>query len=252
LASQISISAQQVPYFPVPAFLSAEEGVQPSTLACAGDRFQYCVKAKGEETHLSGNEFDITRALRVAVTSSILGASLVSGVLGHTTVRVHLDEVESSVEATRKLGDVDFEGELLPEDVEHLILGVVLHKVDSRADVGAGHELEGEGTTAGGDTVGTRVVGALESAVGRTGDVVGTERAIPSLSSVAVGEATGIVDPTPVGVEGDGRGFAGAAACGTLLPGKGGVVLSSAGADLLPERGRREEGKEDKRGGDHG
>ena len=58
------------------------------------------------------------------------------------------------------------------------------------------------------------------------------------------------MDPTPVGVESDGGGLGGAAACSTLLPGKRGVVLGSAGADLLPEHGRNE-GKEDKRGRYH-
>jgi len=106
--------------------------------------FQYCVKSRRQTTHLASNELDVARTLSVAVPSSVLGTSLVAGVLGHTTVGVHLDEVEGAIETARKLGDVDVEGELLAKGIEHLILRVVLHEVDSRADVGAGHELEGE------------------------------------------------------------------------------------------------------------
>lgn len=106
---------------------------------------------------LAVNELDVPRALRVTVTSTVLSASLVGGVLGHAAALVHLDEVEGSIETPRELGDVDVEGKLLVQNVGHLVLGVTLHEVDTGADVGVlapGDELEGEGIAAGRDVVG--------------------------------------------------------------------------------------------------
>ena len=106
---------------------------------------------------LSVDELDVVGTLTVAVTSSELGTSLVVA-LADATVSGHLDEVESTVETARKLGDVDVEGKLLSDEVEHLVLGVALHEVGTRTNVGGvgtlGDELNAQGVAAGGDTVG--------------------------------------------------------------------------------------------------
>ena len=119
-------------------------------------------------THLAVDELDVLRALGVAVTSSVLGASLVVGEAGLATVGVHLDEVESAVETARKLGHVNVECKLLVLQVEHVVGRFILKKVDTRADVGVrarGDELEREGAATCGDTVGSLVVRAIDSTV---------------------------------------------------------------------------------------
>jgi hypothetical protein len=105
---------------------------------------------------LSVDELDIVRTLGVAVSGSVLGTGLVV-TLVDTTVGGHLDEVESTVQTARQLGGIDVEGELLADEVEHLVLGVALHEVGTRTDVAAGgtlgNELEGQSIAASGDTV---------------------------------------------------------------------------------------------------
>ena len=59
------------------------------------------MKEQKEASHLAVDELEITRALRVAVTRAILGSCLVTRVLTHATISVHLDEVEGTVDATR-------------------------------------------------------------------------------------------------------------------------------------------------------
>ena len=112
-----------------------------------------------EGAYLAVDKLDVVRALSVAVTSSVLGSSLVVGEAGLATVGVHLDEVESAVQAAGELRHVDVESELLVLEVEHLVLGVGrVQEVHTRADVGrvraVGHELERKRVAARGDTVG--------------------------------------------------------------------------------------------------
>lgn len=106
---------------------------------------------------LTVDELDVVGALRIAVTSSVLGTGLVVALV-QATVGSHLDEVESTVQTARKLGDIDVESELLTNKVEHLVLGVGLHEIGTRTNVAGvlslGDELEGQSVTAGGDTVG--------------------------------------------------------------------------------------------------
>lgn len=68
---------------------------------------------------------------------------------------IHGAEVEGTVKTTGKLGGIDSEGELLVEQVEGSVtIGATgLHKVDSRADVLAGDELEVQRVSSGSDTV---------------------------------------------------------------------------------------------------
>lgn len=52
-------------------------------------------------------------ALGVTVSSSVCGTSLVASVCGHSAVKVHLGEVESTVESAGEVGHVNIEGELV-------------------------------------------------------------------------------------------------------------------------------------------
>jgi hypothetical protein len=104
------------------------------------------------------DELDVVGTLRITVTSSVLGTGLVVA-LSNTTIGGHLDEVESAVETTGQLRDIDVEGELLTDEVEHLVLCVALHKVCTRTNVGGvralGDEFDAQRIAAGSDTVGT-------------------------------------------------------------------------------------------------
>lgn len=151
------------------------------------------------------DEFEITGALGVAIPSAIFGTSLVGGVLGHTSVLVHRHEVESTVQAARKVRDIDIKCELLVEQVEHLVVGVILHQIQTRADVGSeltlGDEVELHLVAAGYNSVSGRIVGALESTVGSACLVVRAESRVPGVPGVAVLGATLVVQPAPVGVD---------------------------------------------------
>jgi hypothetical protein len=76
-------------------------------------------------------------ALRVAVTSSVLGSGRVSWETTRTTIGIHLRKVECTVKTTGKLRDINGKGELLVDEVESLILGCASgsHEVDTGADV---------------------------------------------------------------------------------------------------------------------
>jgi hypothetical protein len=209
-----------------------------------------------KETHLSVDELDVTRALRVAVSRTVFGTGLVGREPGHATVGIHFGEVQSTVQTTGELGDINVEGELLVERLEHLVLGFAGQKVETGADVlllGLGDELEGQGVSAGGDTVSSGVVGTIEGTVGSTSGVVGAEGVVPGVSGVAVSAAVDGMDVTPVSINDDAALLSRAGATGAALgPGEGGVGLSREGADLLTV-GDGEEGETDEGGlGEHG
>ena len=90
------------------------------------------------------------------LTCAELSTSLVVALVD-ATVGGHLDKVEGTVQTARKLGDVDVKGELLVDEVEHLVLGVRLHEIGTRTNVAGeralGDELEGESVVAGSDTI---------------------------------------------------------------------------------------------------
>lgn len=52
----------------------------------------------GCSTYLAVDELQITGALAVAVSSSVLGSSRVGGVLGHAAISVHGDKVHGAIE----------------------------------------------------------------------------------------------------------------------------------------------------------
>lgn len=64
------------------------------------------------------DELEITGALSVAVTGAVLGTSLVVGVLGLSTIKIHGDEVEGAVKTAAGARHIDIEGELVAEELE--------------------------------------------------------------------------------------------------------------------------------------
>jgi len=85
------------------------------------------------------DKLDVSGALRVAITRSILGSGLVSPTrFSNTTVGVHLGEVESAIETTRELGYINVECEFLVVEVESLVRRRTArsHQIDTATDVG--------------------------------------------------------------------------------------------------------------------
>ena len=203
--------------------------------------------------YLSVDELDIVWALSIAVTGTIFGTSLVAWVLGETTIGSHLRKVQSTIQTTGEVRNIDIESELLVVWLEHLILAVrVVHEVDTGTDVGRvwtlGDILEGKGVAGGGDTICSGVVSTVNSTVLRTGCSIRAETGIPGATVIAVGGARGSVGPTPVRVEHNGTRLLSAGrtgtSAGTLRPRKLGMGLRSEGTNLL---GCDSSCKEDKR-----
>lgn len=142
--------------------------------------------------------------MRIAVTRSIFGTGLVAGVFGQTTIGHHLREVESAIQTTGQVADVDIEGELLVKESEDLIVGVVTsHQINTRADVrlrAGGNEVKSERISAGGDTVRLFVFSAVQSTVCSASNCVGAVLGVPGVTCVTIGVSTNIVQPTPVGI----------------------------------------------------
>lgn len=183
-------------------------------------------------------------ALSITVAGSVLSTSLVVGLLGHATIGIHLDEVESAVESTGKVGHVDIESELLVKELEHLVFGLGLEEVDASSDVSTLDELEGESIAGGGDTVGAAVVSTVDGAVLGAGHTVGADGGVPGVAGVAVGVTAGGMEPAPVGVEHDGGVHSCATALSTFLRAHFGVGLGGECAGLLAVH-HREEGEGD-------
>lgn len=204
---------------------------------------------------LSVDELEITWALSITVTGSVFGTSLVAWVGSQSSVSLHLGEVQSTVETARKLGDIDSEGELSSQKVEGLVLslGSSSHKVCTRSNVGAStlsNEVESQRIASGGDTVDTRVVSTIESAVGSANLVAWAESGVPGVTSVAVSGARDRVSPSPVGVEHNGLLGSNTATGGTFADGQLWVDLRSEGSNLLSAGGDKE-GGEGKDSGKH-
>lgn len=211
---------------------------------------------KGSKSHLAIDELDVTRALRVAVAGTVLSTSLVASVGSHATISLHLGEVERAVKTARKVGDVNIESELLVEGLEHLVVRVVLHKVDTRTDVflcALGDEFESEGVAAGGDTVGTRVVSTVKGTVSSTSLAIGAKASVPFIAGIAVSVTAGGMEPTPVGIESNlSGGYSRAAArLGALLPGKRRVGFSGGSTSLLTKSNSGERKGEESDPGEH-
>lgn len=136
----------------------------------------------GITTHLAVDELQITRALRVTVTSSVLGTCLVAIVLSQATIGIHGDKVQSSIESAGQTGSVHIECELLVLQLEDLVGTIVLHQKQTGANVGSSDKAQSEGIAIGGRTVGAGVVSALQSTVCGASLVIGAESRIPLVS----------------------------------------------------------------------
>ena len=158
-------------------------------------------------------------ALRIAVSGSELGTRVIVAHT-HVPVRAHGGEVYSTVKAARKGRKIDVERELLVEQVERLVRGVVLHEVQARADVRARLKCKREGSAVRRDTVGACVVSTIEGTVLRAGIAIRAVGGVPLVAGVAVLQttfsslipngltfthrvATNVVDPTPVSIKSD-------------------------------------------------
>lgn len=158
--------------------------------------------------------------------------------LGKTTVLVHGDEVQGTVQAARQLGDVNVEGELVAEQVEHLVGTVVLHQVDTATNTLAigvlSDELQAQSIAGGLDTVGARVLSTVNTAGTGASLAIRADLAVPLVTGVAVGVAGGGVSPSPVGVEDDATSdVAAGSTSSALLPAEGRVLLSDLATGLL-------------------
>lgn len=155
---------------------------------------------------LAVDELQVTGALGVTVASSVPGTGLVAGVLGLATVGVHGDEVQGSVQAAGQLRDIDIEGELLTQELKHLVLRVRSHQEGTATDVlvsALGDEAQLQGSVIGRDAVGGLVVGAIDAAVGSAGLIIRAQVRVPLVAGVAVGRAGSVMSPAPVGVNSD-------------------------------------------------
>jgi len=200
-------------------------------------------------THLAVDELEISWALRIAITSAVLCSSLVVGEFGHATIGIHLGEVQSTVQPTGEIGDINVKGELLVEELEYLIVGLACHQVNTGSDVLPGalcYELESERVATGGDTVSSSIVRTIDGAVLGTGHTIGTEGSVPGVTGVAVRVPSGGMEPAPVSIKYDGtcrvRRASRRRAC---LPTHRRMSLSSLSTHLLSIDGSDEGEKEE-------
>merc|ERR1719244_2332275 len=82
------------------------------------------------------NELEIMRALGITVACTIGSSGLVPWVFTHTTILLHFNKVEGTVQATGQIRYINIEGELPVEKLEHLILlATRFHQVHSATHV---------------------------------------------------------------------------------------------------------------------
>lgn len=142
------------------------------------------VVARGNPTldvGLTINELEVTRALAITVSCSVCRTSLVGA--REATIGGHRDKIQGAVQATRKLRHIHVEGEFVAQEVEDLVLCRRRHQVRAGADILAvavfRDKVQSQSVTAGGDTVGGLVVGAVEAAVLSACFVSGADRGVP-------------------------------------------------------------------------
>jgi len=181
-ASQTSISAQQEPWLPVPVLGLLPEGSHPSTLAYTNVSSRYHARSAFGKAYLSIDELDVLWALRITVSSTVLGASSVVRKPRHTTIGIHGDEVQGSVEPARQVRDVDIEGKFIVLELEHFIFVLGCHHVDTRSSIGTGDEGKVERAARGDDAVSALVVGAVKCAILGTCRIVWAQRGVPCVA----------------------------------------------------------------------
>ena len=104
---------------------------------------------RSEGNYLAINEFDVMRALSVAVASTILRSSLVTREPRHASVGIHLDKVERAVQAAREVGHVNVESELLVLQFEQRIGAIIVKKINAGSDIlvrALGNEIQAKRT----------------------------------------------------------------------------------------------------------
>ena len=117
---------------------------------------------------LSVDPLDVMRTLGVTVAGTISRACCVPWVV-QTSILLHLNKVQSAVEAAGKLGHIDCECELLVLQFEHVIvLARLVHQVGSGTNVlgvlALCHKLQGHrARVVGGDAIGITVVRLADS-----------------------------------------------------------------------------------------
>lgn len=107
------------------------------------------------------------------------------------TAATYSHEVERAIKAAANVGDIDIKGELIPEEIEHLVVVIVLHEINTRANVGAirmlSDELQAERIAVRLNAVGALIVGAVDTALLSTGLAIGADALVPGGPLVAVG-----------------------------------------------------------------
>lgn len=169
--------------------------------------------------------------------------------MAETTVLLHLDKIERTVDSAGNLGNIDIEGELLVKEMEHLVFAVAVHEVNTSADISVialGKKFDTKLVAARGDAVDGRIVSTLHGAVLGASLAISANGGVPGSASVAIRIALGAVEPSPVGIEGDGSiALSLASRASALLPGETGVRLCLESTHLLSES-NCESGQENK------
>ena len=216
------------------AFPDVHLGAASTVLAGAAVRVR---GGRGPVLHISlaVNELKVVRALGIAVAGTVLGAGVVGVVLGHATILFHGDKVKSAIEAARKTGNVNIEGELVVLEHEHLVLVVRVHEVGAATNVtGVGtfrDQSQGERRLRSNNAVSFLVRGTFNSAVLGAGGDVGAYGSVPLVTIVAVFAI--IVQPAPVRINHHLVGSGGAAGSRAGRRGEGRVGLLLLGASLV-------------------
>jgi hypothetical protein len=169
----------------------------------------YVEGRRKEYAYLAVDELDVVGALSITVTSSILGTSFVGRETGLATILFHLYQIESAIESTRQVRNVNIESELPVEQLEHLVLVLAArgHQIVAGANVSGvgtlGHKLERKSVATSSDTVCTGVVSTVKSTGSCAGRSVRADGGVPFVASVAVSATGRSVQPAPVGVQSD-------------------------------------------------
>lgn len=148
---------------------------------------------------------------------------LVSGILALPTILVHGDEIKSSIESASSSTRVDIECKLLVQHREHLIVVIILHQIQPRANVRPvsilGQEVDLDRFPAGGDAIGTCIIGTIDGTFRSTSLVVAADSSVPRVSGVAICRSRStFMGPSPVGVQHDFAIDVRATSGGTSLP----------------------------------
>mmetsp|Transcript_96590 Transcript_96590/g.144592 ORF Transcript_96590/g.144592 Transcript_96590/m.144592 type:complete len:251 (-) Transcript_96590:97-849(-) len=174
---------------------------------------------------LAVNEFHVMRALRIAVASAVLGTCPVVAVPACTTELVHLYEIHCTVQTAGQVGDIDIHCELPVLQLEHHVIVIAILHVHPRAVVCSilrpRDKLEFHAFGRLLDAVAALVARechSLEGTVGSAACAIRAETWVPrAVVLIAVRVAVLVVDPPPIGVQGDGAVAHRAASCHRAL-----------------------------------